>query len=87
MSWEETDQYWTMKWVGTDDMALLVNTCSKECLDTVSASKEIYNIRPHKGGVELAQPQKTYWDYASDSSESNTNTESGVLNWLKRLFK
>lgn len=90
MSWEETDQYWTMKWIGTDDMPLLVNTCSKECLDAVPDSREIYILRPHKGGEELAQPEKTYWDYASESTEQNKQSsakDSGFFKWLKGLFR
>jgi len=50
------NQFWISKWIGTDVVPLLVNTCSKECFDKIPTGAENYLSFPHKGGKDLLQP-------------------------------
>lgn len=53
----EPIQYWISLRVGTDVLPLLVHACSEECGRNLRQSAEGYIKGPHRGGLELAQPE------------------------------
>lgn len=68
MTYDETYQLWITLRVGTDDLPLLVNSCSEECTSTLPEPPLYYVTRPHKGGSRLQQPQmneEEVWDIRS----------------------
>jgi len=42
--------WWTTQRVGTDDVPLLIHSCSTGCTDVVPDAPKGYHRRPHKGG-------------------------------------
>ena len=48
--------FWTTQRVGTDDVPLLVHSCSRACTDSVPSSPPGYFDRPHKGGGGVGMP-------------------------------
>ena len=50
-------QVWITLRVATDWMPLLVNACSKECVGNLPPPAVGYVDHPHKGGLDLVQPQ------------------------------
>ncbi|MBI3448151.1 MAG: leucine-rich repeat domain-containing protein [Acidobacteria bacterium] len=49
-------QAWISLLVATDVLPLLVNACSRRCLDALPAPPPYYLQRPHRGGLGLEQP-------------------------------
>ena len=48
--------WWTTQRVGTDDVPLLVHSCSDECTKSLPQSPAGYFARPHKGGAGMPAP-------------------------------
>jgi hypothetical protein len=46
--------WWTTQRVGTDDVPLLIHSCSTACTDAVPDAPERYHRRPHQGGGAVA---------------------------------
>lgn len=49
---------WISLRVATDTLPLLVNACSKECVDKLPSPPEGYVPVPHKGGSQVQQPPR-----------------------------
>jgi hypothetical protein len=47
---------WISLWVATDVLPLLVNACSEECVRQLPTPAEGHVQEPHRGGLEVAQP-------------------------------
>lgn len=62
MSYEETNQLWITLRVGTDNLPLLANLCSKECEEKLPKPPDNYIQNPHKGGADLKQPSEDEWE-------------------------
>jgi hypothetical protein len=56
----EVRQMWISLRVATDVLPLLVNACSDECIGRLPEPAKGYVEQPHKGGVELVQPEPTF---------------------------
>lgn len=52
----EVQQVWLSLLVATDVIPLLVNACSGECIRKLPKPAKGYVDHPHKGGLELVQP-------------------------------
>jgi hypothetical protein len=50
-------QWWTSLRVATDVLPLLVHACSEECVRRLPRSPEGYVQSPHRGGLNLQQPE------------------------------
>lgn len=48
--------YWTTQRIGTDDVPLLIHSCSDACTDRVPSAPPGYIARPHKGGSDVVLP-------------------------------
>jgi hypothetical protein len=55
------EQFWVSLRVATDVVPLLVHACCLECVRRVPKSCEGYVAEPHQGGLELKQPESSYW--------------------------
>jgi hypothetical protein len=53
-------QVWITIRVATDVLPLLVNACSDECIARLPKPAFGYVDHPHKGGLEIAQPDPTF---------------------------
>jgi hypothetical protein len=54
---ERTPQlFWTTQRVGTDDVPLLVHSCSSACVDLIPSAPSGFFERPHKGGGGIGMP-------------------------------
>jgi hypothetical protein len=51
---------WISMRVAKDVLPLLVNACSEECVKSLPPAAKGYVDRPHKGGVELVQPNSEF---------------------------
>jgi hypothetical protein len=54
------NQVWLSLRVATDVLPLLVNLCSKSCLESLPEAPEKYIERPHKGSLGLPQPKREW---------------------------
>jgi uncharacterized protein (TIGR02996 family) len=59
---EDRRQYraWITLRVATDDLPLLVNACSPECIARLPTPRESYTKRPHRGGTSRQQQQSQF---------------------------
>lgn len=48
--------YWTTQRIGTDDVPLLIHSCSDACTGRVPSAPPGYIARPHRGGSEVQLP-------------------------------
>ena len=55
-AWEAGLQVWISLRVAKDVFPLLVNACSKECVDRLPQPADGYVNQPHLGGLEIKQP-------------------------------
>lgn len=53
-------QVWISLRVATDVLPLLVNACSKACVDKLPRPPENYVQEPHMGGLNIQQPPRKY---------------------------
>jgi hypothetical protein len=53
-------QVWISLQVATDVLPLLVNACSKACVDKLPRPPENYVQEPHMGGLNIQQPPRLY---------------------------
>jgi hypothetical protein len=53
---DETWQLWISLKVGTDVLPLLVNSCSRECTQSLPTPHSNYVQQAHQGGTSVAQP-------------------------------
>ncbi|WP_210418655.1 hypothetical protein [Aliikangiella coralliicola] len=70
MSYDETYQLWITLRVGTDDLPMLVNSCSEECTSQLLKPPAYFVSRPHKGGSRLQQPnldEDDVWDMKAEA--------------------
>jgi hypothetical protein len=51
---------WISLWVATDVLPLLVNACSEQCIRQLPTPAEGHVREPHRGGLEVQQPDPTY---------------------------
>jgi hypothetical protein len=51
-------QVWLSLKIGTDVLPLLVHACSNACVQALPTPPEDYILRPHKGGLGQAQPDR-----------------------------
>jgi hypothetical protein len=51
---------WISLWVGSDVLPLLVNACSEECIRDLPTPAEGYVQEPHRGGLEVEQPDRGF---------------------------
>ncbi|MBN2713963.1 MAG: leucine-rich repeat domain-containing protein [Planctomycetes bacterium] len=51
------EQYWTTQPVAADVIPLLVSVCSNACLEKIGDSPKDYIKRPHRGGLQIEQPE------------------------------
>jgi len=64
----ETNQFWITLYLGTDNFPLLANICSATCEKVLNDLPKPYPYflqAPHKGGLNLEQPeyhQEDWWD-------------------------
>lgn len=56
INYETTNQLWITVRIGTDNLPLLANLCSKECEEKLPQPPKDYIQNPHKGGARLKQP-------------------------------
>jgi hypothetical protein len=48
-------QAWHSLPVGTDVLPLLINACSRACIDSIPDAPDSYVRRPHQGGLSVEQ--------------------------------
>jgi len=53
-------QFWLSLRVATDVLPLLVHACSNECVGRLPKGAPGYVPEPHRGGLELKQPSKSF---------------------------
>jgi len=92
MSYEETNQLWITLRVGTDNLPLLANLCSKECEEKLPKPPENYIQNPHKGGADLKQPSEDEWEEVNLieiplNEIENKNNEVETPKFLKLIRK
>jgi hypothetical protein len=56
---QQRHRVWITLRVATDDLPLLVNACSKECVQSLPKPPDRYLPRPHRGGKENQPPRKS----------------------------
>jgi hypothetical protein len=56
ISYDKTWQLWISLKVGTDVLPLLVNSCSKQCTQSLPTSHPNYVQHAHRGGTSVEQP-------------------------------
>ncbi|MCU0535827.1 MAG: hypothetical protein MUD14_18215 [Hydrococcus sp. Prado102] len=54
-------QVWISLRVATDVLPLLVNACSKACIDKLPRPPENYIQQPHMGGLNIQQPSRDWF--------------------------
>jgi len=82
MAYDETYQLWITLRVGTDDLPLLVNSCSEECTRSLPKPPPYYVTRPHKGGSRLQQPnmdEEDVWEIRSASQSKRETIKAPKL--------
>jgi len=93
MTYDETNQLWITLWVGTDDLPLLANLCSKECEDKLPPPEEGYIEHPHKGGPEQKIPdyfekrKPIRIDVPPVDTDKKTSDELPVLKLIKKIWE
>ena len=50
-------QRWATRRIGSDIVPLLVHACSEDCIDSIRDAPDNYVKRPHRGGLDLKQPE------------------------------
>lgn len=96
MTYDETDQKWITLRVGTDDLPLLVNSCSSDCEAKLPQPPKGYVLFPHKGGVDLEQPSYEEWAKAHMAristaeierinKEQGDNKKTGSLKLIRKI--
>jgi len=63
ITYSQTNQLWITLRVGTDDLPLLGNYCSEECVSKIPKSPERYIQFAHKGGSDLKLPKLDVENY------------------------
>lgn len=53
-------QVWISLPVATDVLPLLVNACSKACIETLPIPPKNYIQKPHMGGLNIQQPPRSF---------------------------
>jgi len=56
VGYDKTLQLWISLKVGTDVLPLLVNSCSRQCTQSLPTPHPNYVQQPHRGGTSVAQP-------------------------------
>jgi len=92
ISYEETNQLWITLRVGTDNLPLLANLCSKECKEKLPKPPKSYIQNPHKGGADLKQPSEDEWEEVNVieiplNEIENKNNEDETPKLLKLIRK
>lgn len=91
MAYDETNQLWITLRVGTDDLPLLVNLCSRECEQKLPPPAEGYIEYPHKGGSEQKIPN--YFEKQKPvrieipSVNQDEKTELPILKVIKKIWE
>lgn len=91
MTYNETNQLWITLRVGTDDLPLLANLCSKECEEKLPPPAEGYIEYPHKGGSEQKIPN--YFEIRKPvkihipADNQDKETELPVLKLIKKIWE
>ncbi len=91
MTDDETYQLWITLRVGTDDLPLLINSCSEQCTSNLPEPPSYYVARPHKGGSRLQQPkmdEEEVWDVrASNQSNEKAGKTSKLFRVIKKIWE
>lgn len=93
MTYDETNQLWITLRVGTDDLPLLANLCSKECEDKLPPPEEGYIEHPHKGGLEQKIPdyfekrKPIRIDVPPVDTDKKTSDKLPVLKVIKKIWE
>ncbi len=93
MTYDETNQLWITLWVGTDDLPLLANLCSKECEDKLPPPEEGYIEHPHKGGPEQKIPdyfekrKPIRIDVPPVDTDKKTSDKLPILKVIKKIWE
>jgi len=75
----ETNQFWITLWLGTDNFPLLANICSTTCEKVLHDLPKPYPYflqKPHKGGLNLEQPEYHYEDWWDETYKGLTRIEA-----------
>lgn len=56
ITYDKTLQLWISLRLGTDTFPLLVNSCSRQCTESLPPPRENYVSHPHRGGTSVEQP-------------------------------
>ncbi|UTY57190.1 hypothetical protein [Massilia sp. erpn] len=100
ISYDKTWQLWISLKVGTDVLPLLVNSCSKQCTDSLPTPHPNYVQHAHRGGTSIEQPsdsdemtvtamsqRQERPENAAATSYVSKQTESQKLPLLKVIWK
>jgi hypothetical protein len=91
IAYDETYQLWITLRVGTDDLPLLVNSCSEQCTSNLPEPPFYYVARPHKGGSRLQQPnidEEGVWDIRSaKKSKQETSKASKLFSAIRKIWE
>jgi hypothetical protein len=71
LTYSETNQLWISLNVGTDVLPLLTNLCSNECESKLPKPAKGYVQNPHKGGLDLVQPNLDCWEFMDNVTVEN----------------
>lgn len=97
ITYQQTNQLWITLRVGTDNLPLLANLCSKECEDKLPKPEIGYVNFPHKGGADLKQPSDKEWDELMQQkyeqqklkiqNKSTQNEEPKLLRLIRKIWE
>lgn len=68
-------QFWISLRVATDVLPLLVNACSRACLERLPKPAENYVPTPHRGGLKITQPPTEWEMWSAKRAGSDTPRE------------
>lgn len=94
MSYETTNQLWITIRVGTDNLPLLANLCSKQCEEKLPQPSKNYIQNAHKGGAALQQPDGNEMDKNDiiekfteiKSRESYIKNENSLIKLIRKIW-
>jgi hypothetical protein len=96
ITYQQTNQLWLTLRVGTDNLPLLANLCSKECEDKLPKPEIGYVNFAHKGGADLKQPSDKEWDEIMQQkyeqqklkiqNKSTQNEEPKLLKLIRKIW-
>ncbi len=91
LAYAEIYQLWITLRVGTDDLPLLVNSCSEECTSNLPEPPYYYVTRPHKGGSRLQQPkmdEEEIWDICLlNQSKKKTSKSPKLFSLIRKIWE